>query len=118
MVPVLAELAVSPSTVRADRWPLVWDQDEETAIQSPRGGTKVAWSGSPVAPKKEPNQQRFDLIPAAGDQQAAVDGLISLGATRLEIGKDGAVMLADPDGNEFCVRGTDHSPAGSPIVPG
>ena len=31
-------------------WPLVWDQDEETAIQSPRGGTKVAWGGPPVAP--------------------------------------------------------------------
>jgi catechol 2,3-dioxygenase-like lactoylglutathione lyase family enzyme len=99
-------------------WPLVWDQDEETAIQSPRGGTKVAWAGPPVAPKKEPNRQRFELTPAVGDQQAAVDGLISLGATRLEIGKDGAVMLADPDGNEFCVRGTDHSPAGSPNAPG
>lgn len=32
-------------------WPLVWDQDEETAIQSPHGGTKVAWGGPPVAPK-------------------------------------------------------------------
>ncbi|MEH1164108.1 VOC family protein [Micromonospora sp. CPCC 205539] len=86
-------------------WPLVWDQDEETAIQSPRGGTKVAWSGEPVAPREESNQQRFDLVSAAGDQQAAVDELISLGATRLGIGKDGAVLLADPDGNEFCVRG-------------
>ena len=28
-------------------WPLVWDQDEETAIQSPQGGTKVAWGGRP-----------------------------------------------------------------------
>jgi hypothetical protein len=90
---------------RALGWPLVWDQDEETAIQSPRGGTKVAWSGSPVTPKKEPNQQRFELVPAAGDQQAAVDDLISLGATRLEVADDGAVMLADPDGNEFCVSG-------------
>jgi catechol 2,3-dioxygenase-like lactoylglutathione lyase family enzyme len=85
-------------------WPLVWDQDEETAIQSPRGGTKVAWGGPPVAPKKEPNRQRFELGPAAGDQQAAVDELISLGATRLDIGTDGTVTLADPDGNEFCVR--------------
>ncbi|MFC6018442.1 VOC family protein [Plantactinospora solaniradicis] len=97
-------------------WPLVWDQDEETAIQSPGGGTKVAWAGPPVAPKKEPNQQRFELISAAGDQQAAVDELISLGASRLEIGTDSAVMMADPDGNEFCVRGTDHSPAGSSIL--
>lgn len=100
-------------------WPLVWDQDEETAIQSPRGGTKIAWAGSPVAPKKEPNQQRFELVPPDSDQQATVDELISQGATRLEIGgptpleidMDGAVMLADPDGNEFYVWGADHSPA-------
>ena len=32
-------------------WLLVWDQDEETAIQSPRGGSKIAWGGPPVAPK-------------------------------------------------------------------
>lgn len=99
-------------------WPLVWDQNEETAIQSPHGGTKVSWSGPPVAPKTEPNRQRFELVPAEGDQQAAVDELISLGAVLLEIGADGAVMLADPDGNEFRIRGADHSAAGSPTVPG
>ena len=87
-------------------WPLVWDQDQETAIQPPRGGTKVAWGGPPVAPKEVRNRQRFDLAPAGGDQQAEVDRLISLGATRLEVDEDGAVVLADPDGNEFCVRGT------------
>ncbi|MFC0508883.1 VOC family protein [Micromonospora costi] len=98
-------------------WPLVWDQDEETAIQSPRGGTKIAWAGPPVAPKKEPNRQRFELVVAAGDQQAAVDELISLGATPIGIGKDGAVVLADPDGNEFSIRETDPSVVGSPIAP-
>ena len=86
-------------------WPLVWDQDQETAVQSPHGGTKVAWGGPPVAPKTARNRQRFDLAPAGGNQQAAVDRLVSLGATRLEVGEDGAVVLADPDGNEFRVRG-------------
>ncbi|MEU4678461.1 VOC family protein [Micromonospora sp. NPDC023737] len=86
-------------------WPLVWDQDEETAIQSPHGGTKVAWGGPPVHPKKVPNRQRLELTPHGGDQQAEVDRLISLGATRLEVGEDGTVVLADPDGNEFWVRG-------------
>ena len=85
-------------------WPLVWDQDQETAIQSPHGGTKVAWGGPPVAPKELRNRQRFDLTPAGGDQQAEVDRLVSLGATQLEAGKDGAVLLADPDGNEFSVN--------------
>jgi catechol 2,3-dioxygenase-like lactoylglutathione lyase family enzyme len=85
-------------------WPLVWDQDQETAIQSPHGGTKVAWGGPPVAAKQGRNRQRFDVAPADGDQGAEVDRLVSLGATRLEVGEDGAVMLADPDGNEFRVR--------------
>ena len=85
-------------------WPLVWDQDEETAIQSPRGGTKVAWGGPPVAPNERPNRQRFELVPVEADQQAEVDRLIALGATRLGPGDDGAVQLADPDGNEFNVR--------------
>jgi hypothetical protein len=75
-------------------WPLVWDQDEETAIQSPSGGTKVAWGGPPLAPKTGRNRQRFEL--ALGDGE--IDRLVSLGATRL-----GAAELADPDGNEFSV---------------
>ncbi len=98
-------------------WPLVWDRDEQTAIQSPRGGTKLAWDawdGAPVTP----NQQRFELFPADGDQQAAVDELVSLGAARLDARNDGTVVLADPDGNAFCVRPTGHRPAGSPSRPG
>ncbi len=87
-------------------WPLVWDQDQETAIQSSHGGTKVAWGGPPVAPKEGRNRQRFELAPAEGDQGAEVDRLVALGATRLEVGEDSAVTLADPDGNEFCVLAT------------
>jgi predicted enzyme related to lactoylglutathione lyase len=86
-------------------WPLVWDQDEETAIQSPHGGTKVAWGGPPVAPPVGRNRQRFDLVPADG-HDAEVERLISVGATRLETGEEGtggAAVLADPDGNEFRV---------------
>jgi catechol 2,3-dioxygenase-like lactoylglutathione lyase family enzyme len=101
-------------------WPLVWDRGEQTAIQSPRGGTKVAWDawdGTPVAPKAEPNRQRFELLPADGDQRAAIDALISLGAARLDARNEGIVVLADPDGNEFCVRPTDRHPAASPPQP-
>jgi catechol 2,3-dioxygenase-like lactoylglutathione lyase family enzyme len=101
-------------------WPLVWDRGEQTAIQSPRGGTKVAWDrwdGTPVAPKAEPNRQRFELLPADGGQRAAVDALISLGAARLDARNDGTVVLVDPDGNEFCVRPTGRHPAGSPPQP-
>ncbi len=84
-------------------WPLVWDEDQETAVQSPNGGTKVAWGGPPVAPKHGRNRQRFDLTLADGDLAAEVDRLLALGATRLGSAGDGAVELADPDGNEFCL---------------
>jgi len=84
-------------------WPLVWDQDQETAVQSPHGGTKVAWGGPPVAPKRRRNRQRFDLALVDGDLGAEVDRLSALGATRFGSAEDGAVELADPDGNEFCL---------------
>ena len=82
-------------------WPLVWDQDQETAVQSPGGGTKVAWGGPPMAEKLERNRQRFDLV--ADDVPAEVQRLVALGATRIAH-RDGVAELADPDGNEFCVR--------------
>jgi hypothetical protein len=42
-----------------------------------------------------------------GDQHAEVDWLVALGATRIDIGQGDVswVVLADPDGNEFCVVG-------------
>ena len=87
-------------------WPLVWDRDQETAIQSPGGGTKIAWGGPPVRPKTGKDRMHFDLAPPAdGDQQAEVDRLVSLGATRVDIGQGEVswVVMTDPDGHEFCV---------------
>ncbi|MBA3799235.1 MAG: VOC family protein [Geodermatophilaceae bacterium] len=87
-------------------WPLVWDQDQETAIQSPRGGSKISWAGPPVRAKTGKNRLHFDLAPPVDDDQhAEVDRLVSLGATRIDIGQGEVswVVMADPDGNEFCV---------------
>ena len=87
-------------------WPLVWDQDEETAVQSPHGGSKISWGGPPVEPKLGKNRLHLDLAPPAdGDQQAEVERLIALGAKRLDIGQGDVPweVMADPDGNEFCV---------------
>jgi hypothetical protein len=78
-------------------WPLVWDENDETAVQSPRGGTKIGWGGPPVAPNEQPNRQRFALV--ADDPAAEADRLIALGATRLA-----GDELADPDGNQFSLR--------------
>lgn len=85
---------------RALDWPLVWDRDEETAIQSSRGGTKIAWGGPPLAPRPPTSRQRFDL--AATDLPAEVERLVALGATVLA-SYPGGVALADPDGGEFRV---------------
>ncbi|GAB3923938.1 VOC family protein [Kribbella albertanoniae] len=78
-------------------WPLVWDQDDETAIQAPYGGTKIAWGGWPDSPKQGVNRLQL-VLRADGDRQAEVDRLIALGATPGE-----GDTLHDPDGNEFVV---------------
>jgi hypothetical protein len=91
-------------------WPLVWDQDQETAIQSPAGGSKITWGGPPMAPKTGKYRLHFDLAPAAGSsQRAEVDRLVALGATYADIGQGDVswVVLADPDGHEFCVLSSD-----------
>ncbi|WP_320064277.1 VOC family protein [Micromonospora sp. RTGN7] len=90
-------------------WPLVWDQDQETAIRSPHGGPKITWGGPPLGPKAGRDRVRFDLAPGAhGNPQAAVDRLLALGATRIDTGEGeaGRVAMADPDGNDFCLLTT------------
>lgn len=89
------------------RWPLVWDQDQETAIQAPSGGTKITWGGPPVAPKSGTNRLYLELtVPADVHWEAEVERLITLGATRTESnqGHGARLLLLDPDGNEFSVR--------------
>jgi hypothetical protein len=83
-------------------WPLVWDENEQTAVQSPLGGTKISWDSwggpPPVERKTGRNRQRFDLVTA--DPTSEAERLVSLGATRLSDLPDG-IKLADPDSNEF-----------------
>jgi glyoxalase superfamily protein len=87
-------------------WPLVWDQDGETAIRAPEGtGFFITW-GPPVPQKVAKNRLHLDIAPPAHeDQPAEVDRLVALGATRVDIGQGHVswVVMADPDGNEFCV---------------
>jgi hypothetical protein len=87
-------------------WPLAWDRGLQTAIRSPRGGPKISWDGERMTPMIRSSRLRFDIAPSAdGDQQAEVDRLVSLGATRIDTGrgKDSSVTMADPDGREFRV---------------
>lgn len=91
-------------------WPLVWDEHEETAVQWPRGGTKIAWGGPPVAPLEVPARQWFEVL-SDDAPDAEVERLVSLGASRVCEGHDGVVVLADPDGNEFRLQ-PDRAPYG------
>jgi predicted enzyme related to lactoylglutathione lyase len=87
-------------------WPLVWDQDQETAIRSPLGGPKITWGGPPLVPKTAKYRLHFDVVPSVhGAQQAEVDRLTALGASRVDIGQGDVswVVMVDPDGHEFCV---------------
>ena len=88
-------------------WPLVWDQDEETAIRAPDGtGPLITWGGPPLPPKLGKNRLHLEVSPLdQAEQQAEVDRLVALGATRVDIGQGDAdrVLMADPDSNEFCV---------------
>jgi predicted enzyme related to lactoylglutathione lyase len=88
-------------------WPLVWDQDEETAIRAPDlKGPLITWSGPPLMPKLVKNRLHFDIAPPIGTSHSAeVERLVGLGAARIDIGQGdvGWVVMADPDGNEFCV---------------
>ena len=87
-------------------WPLVWDQDDETAIRGPDGtGPFITW-GPPLAPKISKNRLHLDIAPTEHvDQGAEVARLVALGATRIDIGQGEVdwVVMADPDDNEFCV---------------
>jgi catechol 2,3-dioxygenase-like lactoylglutathione lyase family enzyme/predicted enzyme related to lactoylglutathione lyase len=87
-------------------WPLVWDQDEETAIRAPDGtGPFITW-GPPVPPKVGKGRVHLEVAPVDGAElHAEVDRLIALGATHVDIGQGEVdwVVLADPDGNELCV---------------
>lgn len=52
------------------------------------------------------NRLHLDLSPIDSDQEAEVQRLLALGASRADVGQTGDEswqVLADPEGNEFCV---------------
>ncbi|MGH2448370.1 MAG: VOC family protein [Chloroflexota bacterium] len=90
-------------------WRRTYEEDDEVVLEPPAGSPEEG-----VAPellflqvpedKQVKNRLHLDLRPA--DQQLEVQRLIDLGATRVSVGQSpdvSWVVLADPDGNEFCV---------------
>lgn len=83
-------------------WPLVWDQDDETAIHPPSGGSKLTWSGPPLMPRSGRDRLRFELA-ALEPLEAVVANLLSMGATLSNAPTPERALMHDPDGNEFSI---------------
>ena len=100
-------------------WQVTYEGDDEVVI-GPRHAVDGQSADIPVeqrAPalafgpvpegKQVKNRLHIELAPRAGDdQEAEVSRLLGLGATRADVGQRGDeswVVLADPEGNEFCV---------------
>jgi Glyoxalase-like domain len=57
-------------------------------------------------PKTVKNRVHLDLTTSADDRDAEIERLLSLGASRVDVGQTGDEswdVMADPEGNEFCV---------------
>jgi hypothetical protein len=78
--------------------------DPGEIVVSPKTGTGTSLGFFRVPEGKTvKNRLHLDLRPE--DQAAEVERLIGLGATHVDIGQGSQtwVVLADPEGNEFCV---------------
>jgi hypothetical protein len=83
---------------------VAFDQPDEVGIEPPDNDAAPAISFAPVPEEKiVKNRLHFDLAP--DDQAAEVERLLALGARRVDIGQGEVswVVMADPEGNEFCV---------------
>ncbi|MFH8569832.1 VOC family protein [Streptomyces sp. NPDC017993] len=85
-------------------WRVVFEADDEVII----GADERALPGIvflPV-PEEKAGKNRLHLDLAPDDQAAEVERIIALGARRADVGQGDEVswvVLADPEGNEFCV---------------
>ena len=80
------------------------DAPDEVALEVP-GAAPILFVMDRT-PKTVKNRFHFDLRP--DDHQAEVERLLRLGAVKVEIGQSADpevtwMVLADPEGNEFCV---------------
>jgi catechol 2,3-dioxygenase-like lactoylglutathione lyase family enzyme len=85
---------------------------EECMIRSAETGHQLLFIEVPDV-RQVKNRLHFDLRPADGTRDEEVARLLSIGATQVddqrEIRGDGTgwMVLADPEGNEFCVLRSD-----------
>jgi hypothetical protein len=88
-------------------WRIGFESDEECDVQPQPDEPGLELTFVPVQdPKRVQNRVHLDLrSSSAGDQAAIVERLERAGARQIDIGQGGVpwVVLADPEGNEFCV---------------
>ena len=84
-------------------WEIVDDSDVSVEIRDPSGAGPTLYFGNVPEVKTVKNRLHLDFVP--DDQAVEVDRLIAMGARRVDGGQGDApwVVLADPEGNEFCV---------------
>ena len=92
-------------------WPVSSDDEGEYWISPADDRPPGAAMGLLFLPSTDQrtgkNRLHLDLRP--DDQDAAVERALELGARRIDIGQTGEetwVVLADPEGNEFCILRT------------
>jgi catechol 2,3-dioxygenase-like lactoylglutathione lyase family enzyme len=84
--------------------------DPEALLLAPDGSLGLLFVTVPE-PKHAKNRLHLDLVPTDRSRDAEVDRLLALGAVlvddRRRADGTGWVVLADPEGNEFCVERSD-----------
>jgi predicted enzyme related to lactoylglutathione lyase len=87
-------------------WQILSEREREVVV-GPRLDAPVGLCFMPVTDEKTTkNRLHLDLNPGPDDRQAELERLIALGAREVDIGQPGdesLTVLADPEGNEFCV---------------
>lgn len=89
-------------------WRIAHESDEEWVIEPDEDSPEAAIIPEILflrAPDQKIVKNRLHLDLAPKNQDAEVGRIIGLGATQIDIGQGdvGWVVLADPEGNEFCV---------------
>jgi predicted enzyme related to lactoylglutathione lyase len=87
-------------------WVILSERKHEIVIGAHEGAS-VGICFMPVTEVKGgKNRVHLDLNPGHDDQDAEIERILTLGARRVNIGQTGDeswTVLADPEGNEFCV---------------
>jgi Glyoxalase-like domain len=85
--------------------PTELDDDGDMILRAPDGESVDVLVLAVPESRHTKNRLHIDLSPAGVDQGDELERLLALGATRIDIGQGEPswVVLADPEGNEFCL---------------